>query len=381
MHGAPGAGLIDAATAVGVLARERAAGAEANRSADPDVIRALRDSHLFTMCAPLAVGGSEADPVTTIGAIEAVARGDGSAGWVLMIAAETTGIGGSHLDPVMAAEVYADPGVMVCGALNPVGTASIVDGGVVVRGRWPFASGSQHADWFWAQCVVDGRRGETLEVLVPRGDYAVDETWNAPGLRGTGSHDVVLSDCFVPAARITRTRHTRPATPNRLDVLPVTSRLAYNKVGVATGITRAAIDHFVELAATRTPRLARGALLRERPRAQLAVAEAEARLGGARGFVFDAVGSLWDTVAGGGRPTTRQTALVRLACSHAVRECAAAVAGLFEAAGTAMSDAAHPLARCFRDVNVVGQHLMVSPHAIDDAGRVLLGLDPLSAAF
>jgi len=29
----------------------------------------------------------------------------------------------------------------------------------------------------------------------------------------------------------------------------------------------------------------------------------------------------------------------------------------------------------------VGQHIMVSPHAIDDAGRVLLGLDPLSAAF
>jgi indole-3-acetate monooxygenase len=73
--------------------------------------------------------------------------------------------------------------------------------------------------------------------------------------------------------------------------------------------------------------------------------------------------------------------MVRLACSHAVEACGQAVGGLFAAAGTAMSDADHPLARCFRDVGVVGQHLMVSPHAIDDAGRVLLGLDPLSAAF
>jgi alkylation response protein AidB-like acyl-CoA dehydrogenase len=97
--------------------------------------------------------------------------------------------------------------------------------------------------------------------------------------------------------------------------------------------------------------------------------------------VFNAVGALWDTVLRGDLPTTRQTAMVRLACSHAARECAQAVEGLFEAAGTAMSDASHPLARCFRDAHVVGQHLMVSPHAIDDAGRVLLGLDPLSAAF
>ncbi len=372
---------VDTAIGLQHLVRERAAAAEAARSADPDVVQALKGSRLFSICAPAAVGGAEADPITTIRAIEAVAEADGSAGWVLMIAAETTGIGGSWFAPATAAAVYADPGVMVCGALNPVGRARPVDGGVMVSGRWPFASGSQHADWFWAQCLVDDRRGEAVEVLVPRREYEVDETWNAPGLRGTGSHDVVMTDCFVPEERITRTRHARPVTPNRLTAMPLTSRLAYNKVGVATGIARAAIDHFVELAATRTPRLARGALLRERPRAQLAVADAEARLGGARGFAFDAVGSLWETVQRGDRPTARQTAMVRLACSHAVRECAIAVEGLFEAAGTAMSDAAHPLARCFRDVHVVGQHLMVSPHAIDDAGRVLLGLDPLSAAF
>ncbi len=363
------------------LVRERAASAEAGRSVDVEVVRALANARLFSMCAPAAFGGSEADPLTTIETIETIAQADGSTGWVLMIGVETTGIGASHFEPKTAARVYANPAVVICGALNPVGRATPTDGGFVVSGRWPFASGSQHADWFWAQCLVEGRQGEAIEVLVSRDEYLVDETWNNSGLRGTGSHDVVITDRFVPNDRITRTRDVRPVTPTSLTRLPLTSRLAYNKVGVSTGIARGAIDHFVELANERKPRLARGALLRDRPRAQLALANAEARLRGARGFVCDAVGTVWDTVLSGDPVTTRQTALVRLACSHAARECSNAVSGLFEAAGTAMSDAAHPLARCFRDVHVVGQHLMVSPHAIDDAGRVLLGLDPLSAAF
>jgi indole-3-acetate monooxygenase len=373
--------LVESARALQPLVRERAAGAEAAGSADVEVVRALANAGLFSICAPLAFGGAEADPLTTIDAIEAVSEADGSAGWVLMIGVESTGIGASHFHPDTAARIFANPAVLICGALNPVGRAVKVDGGFVATGRWPFASGSQHADWFWAQCMVEGRPGEAVEVLVARHEYVVDETWNSPGLRGTGSHDVVINDCFVPDERITRTREVRPATPTVLTGLPLMSRLAYNKVGVATGIARGAIDHFLALANERTPRLARGALLRERPRAQLAVANAEARLGGARGFVRDAVGSVWDTVLRGDTVTTRQTALVRLACSHAVTECATAVTGLFEAAGTAMSDASHPLARCFRDVHVVGQHIMVSPHVIDDAGRVLLGLDPLSAVF
>ena len=251
----------------------------------------------------------------------------------------------------------------------------------MVTGQWPFASGCQRADWFWGQCFVDGgERGEAIEVLVPRAEYRVVDTWNSPGLRGSGSHDVAVTDLFVPDAHITRTRAEHPHYDGPLFRVPVTARLAYNKVGVSTGIARGAIDAFVELAAARTPRFT-GALMRERPRVQVALAEAEALLGGARGFVDNAVGDLWDSVCAGDSPTTRQRALVRLACSDAVRRCAEAVTGLISASGTATRNADHPLARAFRDVHIVGQQITVSPHAIDDAGRVLLGLDPLSPVF
>ena len=375
--------LVARARTLQPLVRERAAAAERAVAPDADVVRAMASAGLYAMCVPAALGGAEADPLTTIAAIETIAEADGATGWVLMIGVETTGIGSSFLAPETAhAIVVEHPDVVICGALNPVVRARQVEGGYVVDGRWPFASGAQRADWFWGQCTLDDaeRRGHVIEVVVPRADYEIVETWNSPGLRGTGSHDVSVRDVFVPDMRVTQTRVQRPHVDSALFRMPLTSRLAYNKVGVSTGIARAAIDHFVRLANERTPRLS-GALLRERPRAQLAVAEAEAGLGGGRGFCVDVVGDLWATVQRGDEPTVRQQALVRLACSHATRTCGDAVTKLYEAAGTAMSDADHPLARCFRDAHVVGQHLMVSPHAIDDAGRVLLGLDPLSVAF
>ncbi len=145
---------------------------------------------------------------------------------------------------------------------------------------------------------------------------------------------------------------------------------------MATGIARAAIDHFVELADGKVPRLASGPL-RQRPRAQLAVAQAEAILRSARAFVFEAVEDEWETVLAGERCTRRQRALVRLACSHACQEAIRAVELVHSAAGTSGNQADSLIGRARRDVAVVAQQIMVAPHFIDDAGRVLLGLDPL----
>ena len=38
-----------------------------------------------------------------------------------------------------------------------------------------------------------------LRVLfVPKGSYEILDTWHVGGLRGSGSHDVVVDDVFVP---------------------------------------------------------------------------------------------------------------------------------------------------------------------------------------
>jgi len=213
---------------------------------------------------------------------------------------------------------------------------------------------------------------ELCEALLPASELEILDTWNTSGMRGSGSHDVRVHDVVVPDERMTRVQAGPPRESGTLFRYPFFSRLAYNKVGVATGIARAAIGHFIELASAKTPR---GSFkpLRERGAAQRAVADAERRLRSSRAFVFDATAELWDAVDAGGRGSDEQRAMVQLACSNATTTCIDAVAPLVEAAGTSPNFDTSALGRCWRDVQVVRQHVMVSPQWIEAVGRTLLG--------
>ncbi len=369
--------LVAVAKGLQPAVRQAAAEAQELRHVPEAMVRDMAAAGLYRIAAPECFGGAEADPFSTIEVIEAISEADGSVGWTLMIGIETVGIGGSLMDSETAGRLFAEnPELVLAGALNPQGRATRVDGGWRVTGQWPFASGCHHADLFWGQCVVEGAEVyETLEVLVPRDSYEILDTWHVNGLRGTGSHDVAVEGLFVPDSMTTRVAGRDPAHDGALYRMPPFTRLAYNKVGVATGIARGALEAFVELAASKQPRLSSRAL-RERPRAQRSYAEAEAALRSARSFVFDAVDEVWQTVLAGGRADRRQRALVRLACSHACQEAIRAVELVHQAAGTSANFEDSPIGKARRDVAVVAQQVMVAPYFIEDAGRVMLGLDP-----
>jgi alkylation response protein AidB-like acyl-CoA dehydrogenase len=377
------ADLVARARDLAPLARACADEAERERRLPARLARALAEAGLHRVAAPREVGGAEVHPATQIEVIEVISEADGAAGWNLMIGIENQGFLGAALRPGVAKSIFADPGLVVCGALNPLGRAVPVDGGFRVSGQWPFASGCQNADYFWGQCVVHegGERSRDAaghvrlrEALVPASEFDVVDTWHVSGLRGSGSHDVAVRDRFVPDEMTTAVMGGPLHASGPLFRLPPFSRLAYNKVGVATGIARAALDHFVELASHKTPR-ASSRLLRERPSAQLAVAEAEATLRSARAWVLEVVSELWDAAVDGRPATSEQRALVQLACSHAASAAVSAVERVHAVAGASANFTACPLERCFRDVQVVRQHIMVSPQWTEAAGRILLGLD------
>ena len=377
------AAYLDAIEQITPVIREHADVAEQNSRLSPEVAEAMARAGLYRVAAPRSIGGGETHPFTQIGVIEAVARADGSAGWNLMIGIETTGMLGAALPHDRAKSLYSNAMLIIAGALNPLGIAEPVDGGFRVTGQWPFASGCHNASYFWGQCIVH-RNGERvrdeqgqvklLEAVVPAAEFEIIETWDVAGLRGSGSHDVAVKDVFVPSDMVTGATVRRSKEQGPLFQMPIYARLAYNKVGVATGIARAAIDHFRTLAATKTPRASRS-LLNERVDAQLAMANAEATLRSARAFVFESVGDLWETLVNGEVPTQEQRALVRLACSNAASAAVDAVQHIHAAAGASANFRTNPLERCFRDVQVVRQQIMVSPQWTRATGRVLLGLD------
>lgn len=373
---------VERARALAPLIRDAADEAESQRRLPERVAVAMAEAGLYRVAVPEPYGGLACDPRTQIETIEAVSAVDGATGWNLMIGIENLGFLGPALPPATADAVFADPRLVVAGALNPLGRATPVAGGHRVSGRWPFASGCHNAHYFWGQCVVyDGdvparasAGGPVLrEALIPRSEYEIIDTWHVAGLRGSGSHDVVAHDVFVPEERITAAM----ASPLRLDApiyrMPALNRLAYNKVGVATGIARGALDDFIGLAAETKRRLSSSAL-RDKPAVQRTLAEAEVCLRSARALVFEAVEAVWQKALAD-RPTEpRERALVHLACSHAVRAAVEAVARVHEAVGTRANFEGHPLERRLRDVRVVPQHLTVSSQWLETAGGVLLGL-------
>jgi alkylation response protein AidB-like acyl-CoA dehydrogenase len=81
-----------------------------------------------------------------------------------------------------------------------------VDGGYRVRGRKIFVSGAPAGDLFMTMAIHDDpEHGPTvLHLAIPLDapGLAIQDTWRTLGMRGTGSHDIVLDNVFVPAAAI-----------------------------------------------------------------------------------------------------------------------------------------------------------------------------------
>ena len=255
--------IVEVARSLRPLVQANADEAERNRRQSPEVVAAMARAGLFRLAAPAAYGGLEADPSTMIRAIEAISEADGATGWTLMIGIETVGIALAALPPSSAAALLGErPDVVFAGALNPLGRGhggrgrSARERALAVRQR--LSDGRPLLGWLPAHRFrgrarrVDGQR-ISRQIVASRGAYQVVETWEASGLCGSGSHDVVIADLFVPNDLVTDVDGTGMRVDTPLFRLPVRSRLAFNKVGVATGIARAALDAFERLANEKTP--------------------------------------------------------------------------------------------------------------------------------
>src|ERR1700722_6088685 len=182
---------------------DRAAGTEELRRLPPETERDLHDTGLFRIVQPKRVGGSEFDYVALVDCADAPGQGDASAAW------NFANLSSHHWmlamfdkraqDLVWNKDVNA---LIASSFIFPAGRARKVDGGYVLSGSWPFSSGVDSSDWNMLASVVssdDEADGIEYRVfLLNKSDYTIKDTWNATGLRGTGSNDVEVNDAFVP---------------------------------------------------------------------------------------------------------------------------------------------------------------------------------------
>ena len=374
--------LLDAVGRLAPALRTRADETERARRLSLDLVEGMAGAGVFRMCVPRSVGGGEVEPAMLVRVLERLAEADGAAGWCAMIGA-TSGLIGGYLSADEARTIYGDPRGVAGGVYAPSGKAVPVDGGYRVSGRWAFASGAEHCTWLMGGSVIvengaprllpNGAPDAPL-MLFPAADVEVIDTWTVSGLRGTGSHDIGVRDILVPADRAVSLVRDRPRERGPLYAFPVFGLLALGIAAVALGIARRAIDELVQLAGGKTPTGSRR-ILADRQVVQVQASEAEALVRSGRALLFDAIGAAWDEARRDGAIGTQARLGARLAATNATLSAAKAVDLMYTAGGGTAVYATSPLQRCFRDIHVVTQHLMVAPATYELTGRVLLGLE------
>jgi indole-3-acetate monooxygenase len=367
------------AASLGPLIRTHAAETESGRRLARPVVDALLDTGMFALNRPVAFGGAEADPITTFRVVEELARHDSAAAWTVAVSLQGNVFLAYYPDDGVE-EVLATDRLIMAGAAHPPGRAEPVRGGFRLSGRWQFFSGCQDSTWWHAKATVvaDVAAGgeappAAMYFCLPADPACVVDTWHTLGMRGTGSHDVRLDGVFVPACRAAALQPARERSKAfsgplyRLTVWPPVALMAVPALGVA----RAAIDELIDLAGTKTPNF--GGSLARRGSAQHQVAEAEARLGAARAFLFDTFAAAWAAARAGDPIDLALKQRMQLAGCHAANEAAAAVELVCVAAGSSAIRVEHRFERLWRDVRTITTQAFCAPGRYESVGALMFG--------
>ena len=221
--------------------------------------------------------------------------------------------------------------------------ATPVQGGYRITGRAPLVSNCHDATWIATTAAVmagDPSQAagapEVVMAYLPRESCQVIDTWHVLGMRGTGSHDVVVTDVFVPTAR------TFPLIPEftpgahyqgALYRFPIVGIVASNLPPLLLAVARRAIEEVSALAQGKVP-VAASTVLRERASAQARLAQAEAILRAGRVFLYETLRETWEAAVAGKAFSLRHKADVLLAMTHAVQSAVQAVELMYRMAGT-----------------------------------------------
>jgi 3-hydroxy-9,10-secoandrosta-1,3,5(10)-triene-9,17-dione monooxygenase len=380
------AAMVGRAEALIPQLRERASRTEELRRLPPETERDLHDAGLFRIVQPKRVGGSEFDYVALVDCADAIGRADASVAWNLANLASHHWMLGMFDKRAQDLVWNKDANALIASSfIFPAGRARKVDGGYVLRGSWPFSSGVDSSEWNMLASVVssdDEADGIQYRIfLLNKSDYKIIDTWNATGLRGTGSNDVEVHDAFVAEAMTLAVSDLdggptpgSVVNPNALYALPVFSLFPYVLSGVALGNAQACLDDYVDVARHRASTYNR-AKIGDLQSTQIKIAEASTKIDAARLIMRSTCIAAMADARRGAVPDTAAKTRLRRDGAYSVNLCTEAVSLLFAASGARGLFMTGALQRQFRDAHAINSHLAFNFDAQGtNYGRVALGL-------
>ncbi len=378
--------LVERARALAPMLAEYARQAEAERKPVDVVMQAIEDADLYRYFVPKKYGGFEFSLETFMDIGMILGEGCVSTAWVTTFCMEHNWLLGLYNQEAQDDIFGKQPYIIAPGALAPNGTATPVEGGYKVTGRWEWGTGVMHSDWVMVGALmpVEGSDAPGLGMfIIPRDEAEVIDTWNTAGMVGTGSNDIAVEDVFVPSRRVQNITEMRDGKCPGAKVhdspiysMPMLPVLGLTAAAPMVGGARKAVQIFNDRLSERFV-YGTGSKQGEKPAAQIRL-----------GMLRERIESLEWKLKATAREVTEwgerrepcpavERAKLRVRIGSIVREARDIVRDAMEASGAHAHFLDNPMQRILRDLNTGSCHTVFDlDTSSEQYGRLLLGLEP-----
>lgn len=381
--------LIARARAMEPMLKRNALQTENDRRVVEENIHAFEEAGFFRIMQATRFGGYQAGVETHLDVVSILAETCPSSAWVVNLIGVCTWF--SSLLPMQAQqEIYGvNPKARVAGVFTPSSQTRrrAVDGGMVVSGKWYYASGCLHADWGLIGLVEQDANGNVIDqylAYVPMSDLTIEDTWHTVGMRGSGSNCIVANDVFVPDHRM----YSMPkalASDYRTEVkdeplyrcafVPLAALIL---AGPQLGMGRAALKYTIETANKRAIAYTVYGKQSDSVAFQLQIAEASQKIDIAHLLAYRAARDITRFAERGEHPDLISRARMRCDTTYAITNVVESINMLVSAHGSGAFAESSPLQRLWRDANTAAGHAVALPQVSKEIyGKALLGVETM----
>lgn len=353
---------------------------ENERRIPDSITEGLYDKGIYRAFLPEEIGGLDVHPLEWLEAVEYLSAVNGSVGWLCMLHTGSTWAPPATMERILQNERWITAGNVG----RASGIARKVEGGYMIKGRWPFCSGSPEATYLYGRSVLHGEDGEPLTsprdglpyyitAYVPAKDVVLHDTWNGLGLRGTGSGDIEIPEVFVPKEMVNETgiwKH-HYESPLQHANFNLAAHAAH-----AIGLATAAVDELRKSTAKRAVKGSfRQARLGKEQSTFIAIGRADAQIRSVRLFMQDVISRAYEEAKNNVHIDYELRVLMHEVNNHVVNVCREVVDTIFQEAGSIAVFKGNRMERIFRDMITAAQHIIVTHNSIDRAGQYWLTKD------
>lgn len=355
-------------------ARDRASEFEEARNIAPDFVAKLKSAGAYRVLVAREQGGIGGSLTEWLHMATTLAEADASTGWTTGHGAICSALVANIAETSFVDDVLSDPMSSIAWSNLPRVRVVRETDGVWIDGRWSFATGSANATYvggmFDLPPAESGREVRKFVALAPIGSARIDLTWDPVGLAGTGSHDVVFDNVFVPWERVFEWPHSKPKVDLPTAVfVPGTWFISMCAAATHLGLARRMLDEVRNELRGKKDRWT-GLPLIDEQAVQRGLEEGEGLLYVCRAGVERSLSAIWMRGQNGCPVDDALRIDARLACTTCVHQCAEIVRSAYGLAGASATRRSGVIQRLLRDASCLIHHVSVAPKTFEEIGGV-----------